>query len=885
MSATLNLSGGLKFGGLDTAPANPVNGVVYYNTTDGVFYSYRGGQWRVLVDDDSILSLLEASNTAFDPTGLFNVTATNVQDAIDQLDSAVGALDQTPSNYTPADPAVVASHLEAIDVAIANSGATTFSDATFRVYDSVDVTKQIAFAAINIATGNTRTITMPDADVNLGDIATNTTGIADLVTLSGVAANSIDLGTFTGTVISDGATIKSALQELETAVENVDLSDYLKKDGTVAITGNIVPDTDNSREFGSSSARFSVLNTAQVGGQNGAINLRATGSLVSDSLTFQSNSHSSGDSTPGIQISTGSNSGAGNSGAVEIETGAASTGVRGAIVLNAPTISVLGDIVPDSALTHDLGAIGNEFAEGHIADLTVDSIAAYDTGTNTIDVTGHIDMGGNAIRDVVDPTNPQDAATKAYVDAAVGSVDLSEYLRHDGTVPMSGSLDMGNNSIVNAVNITTEAPIGDGQVRLTFGSDFAPEFGMYTSSTRRVFGGYDPNTNSGAGRGIFYFDTIGMGMYGINDGIGGGDLAIGNSPDDADANAIQIKGDSSAINLRLPIFAFETLDLGTNPIENVLDPVNAQDAATKNYVDSAIAALPDPIVYQGTWNASTNTPTLDNSDTGATGYLYRVTVAGSVDFGAGAISFEIGDSVVNNGTVWEKWDHSDQVQSVNGQTGAVVLNVADINDVDVTGLANGDVLVYNSGTSTWEASAPAAGYTDEQAQDAVGTILDDGTVGDIDFTYDDGTPLISGVVKNDGITSAKIASAPTLRGAVSRAADLAGGNTVEEQYYNGISLAASQTNTAIVSFTVAHATWAGLEISYKLTEATSNAVRIGTLRVVTDGTNAFANDVSVETAANGLSFSAAINGADLEVRYSSGVNTATMRADVKRFRA
>lgn len=41
-------------------------------------------------------------------------------------------------------------------------------------------------------------------------------------------------------------------------------------------------------------------------------------------------------------------------------------------------------------------------------------------------------------------------------------------------------------------------------------------------------------------------------------------------------------------------------------------------------------------------------------------------------------------------------------------------------------------------------------YTDEQAQDAVGAILDDGTVGDIDFTYDDGTPKIYGVIK-DGI--------------------------------------------------------------------------------------------------------------------------------------
>jgi hypothetical protein len=58
-----------------------------------------------------------------------------------------------------------------------------------------------------------RTITMPDANVNLGHIA-------NLNTLSGVSAGDVDLGTFTGSTISDSTTIKNALQELETAIES-----------------------------------------------------------------------------------------------------------------------------------------------------------------------------------------------------------------------------------------------------------------------------------------------------------------------------------------------------------------------------------------------------------------------------------------------------------------------------------------------------------------------------------------------------------------------------------------------------------------------------------------------------------------------------------------
>ena len=47
----------------------------------------------------------------------------------------------------------------------------------------------------------------------------NETHIDNLATLSGVAKDSTGLGTFTGSTISDASNIKTALQDLETAVE------------------------------------------------------------------------------------------------------------------------------------------------------------------------------------------------------------------------------------------------------------------------------------------------------------------------------------------------------------------------------------------------------------------------------------------------------------------------------------------------------------------------------------------------------------------------------------------------------------------------------------------------------------------------------------------
>ena len=57
--------------------------------------------------------------------------------------------------------------------------------------------------------------------------------------------------------------------------------------------------------------------------------------------------------------------------------------------------------------------------------------------------------------------------------------------------------------------------------------------------------------------------------------------------------------------------------------------------------------------YLGSWDASTNTPELANG-VGQNGNFYMVSVSGTVDFGAGAIVFTAGDTVIYNGSIWQK---------------------------------------------------------------------------------------------------------------------------------------------------------------------------------------------------------------------------------------
>lgn len=67
---------------------------------------------------------------------------------------------------------------------------------------------------------------------------------------------------------------------------------------------------------------------------------------------------------------------------------------------------------------------------------------------------------------------------------------------------------------------------------------------------------------------------------------------------------------------------------------------------------------------------------------------------------------------------------------------------------------NGQLLTYNSGSGQWEPQTGAGGYTDEDAQDAVGSILADTAT--IDLSYNDTTPTLTGDVIDDSITYAKI---------------------------------------------------------------------------------------------------------------------------------
>lgn len=105
---------------------------------------------------------------------------------------------------------------------------------------------------------------------------------------------------------------------------------------------------------------------------------------------------------------------------------------------------------------------------------------------------------------------------------------------------------------------------------------------------------------------------------------------------------------------------------------------NAGKFLTTNGTSVSWATVAGGLSFQGTWNASTNVPTLTSS-VGINGYYYIVSTAGSTNLN-GITDWQIGDWLLFNGSVWQKIDQSNLVTSVNGQTGAVSLTTTNISE-------------------------------------------------------------------------------------------------------------------------------------------------------------------------------------------------------------
>ena len=186
-----------------------------------------------------------------------------------------------------------------------------------------------------------------------------------------------------------------------------------------------------------------------------------------------------------------------------------------------------------------------------------------------------------------------------------------------------------------------------------------------------------------------------------------------------------------------------------------------------------IAQLPDSVVgqveYQGTWNASTDTPSLPAA-TGVKGHYYVVSVGGTYE----TITYAVGDWVISNGTAWEKVDNTDAVTTVFGRLGAIVANESDYSGFYplLSDLATTDANVATNAANIASNDTDISNLQSDKYDKTGGTISGSVTVtGDLSATNLGGT-LSTAAQTN--ITSVGTLSSLTVSGASTTVATFTG---------------------------------------------------------------------------------------------------------------
>ena len=272
----------------------------------------------------------------------------------------------------------------------------------------------------------------------------------------------------------------------------------------------------------------------------------------------------------------------------------------------------------------------------------------------------------------------------------------------------------------------------------------------------------------------------------------------------ASSGAITLTGDTTSTGGPYTYTSGGALNIATTiadttvtgkALTNLPSPTSSAIAATDTILaamaklQGQITGIPQGLVYQGTWNANTNTPTLA-SGTGTTGYFYIVSVAGSTNLD-GITDWQVGDwAIFIEQGANDQWEKIDNSQSITGSgatnkitkwTAPTVLGTGLIEDdgTDVTIGNSGNLIVEgnttlgNADSDTTTVKGPA--HFEETLRADVGISLGNATYGTAGQVLTSGggaatvntwttptTGTVTSVATNNGLTGGTITTTGTL---------------------------------------------------------------------------------------------------------------------------
>lgn len=406
-------------------------------------------------------AIIVDSNSKIDKLLTGNIRINNTAN---QIDTTTGNLILNPAGNLDIDAGTVNLESQATEFKLLDNSATagTFAtgDHTYLTFDTTNSAELVKFGQQVEFSG---AYTLPTTDGTNGQaLVTDGSGV---VTFTDVAA------TLTVDVTDDSSTadVELLTDDLQfTGGEGIDLT--VSKSGTdvtLSIAGELA--SDSNKGVASFSPSYFTVTSGDVAIDDATTTTKGVASFATADFSV-------------------------SAGAVSIKSGGVSNEqlVNSSLTIGNSTISLGGT---DTSLTG--------LSEVAVDNLTLNGNEISSTNTNgnislNPNGSGVIDANNSRISNITDPTQAQDAATKAYVDAVKQSLDIKDSVRVATTANITIASDLNVGDTIDGITLA------DGDRVLVKDQSTASENGIYVAGSSPVRSA-DANASSEVTSGMFVF--------------------------------------------------------------------------------------------------------------------------------------------------------------------------------------------------------------------------------------------------------------------------------------------------------------------------------------------------------------------------------------------